>query len=1112
LTPTNQFVHTNPNHEMQRQAWIKLLGSIKSELCVSGGRSIFISYAWDDPVDLKMQRWLKHLQEDLQASGCEVFLDLSHMHDDMNVRMRQGIERSDVALIICTPRLKERASVDTNVAFELGTIFGRKQVVGESFHVLPLIYCGDFESSVPDFLKCFLVRDCTDHTRYKTQLTNLVNPLGIIPAILGVRRGGASPYEKLLSEYRVACLSNLPAPNVDFTGRVSLLEDLVEGFRHDKDTQVISHKPQAIGGLGGVGKTELALQYSHTHRASYDICRWIVSDGLQLLTSMRLFAEQAGIDVAALDDDKEVARQLYHYLSDHSWLLVFDNVEDAAAVKAFLPPAGSLNPHQHVLITSRSQAWARVLSVDAFSEAEAMTYINAHIDSQDQTSVRALVNALGGLPLALSQAIAYMRATGVTVSMYLELLRAKPMSAFSEVDEDLSRSYPHTVWSTWALSMVKIEQDPQAVRMLRACAWLAADNIPLYLFEDEALLGANQSVIYGTLKTLRAYSMVDVTKDGFIKIHRLVQVVLQDSMRGDDSSLVQVIACLSRVYPWHKRIQSDFDRTRDLLDHLEVVLVHADIRQNSASNTADWATHYLHVNEPLSEAYDSLGDAAKKKELLERALCIKEAYYGPNHIKVAGTLTNLGNAYASLGDAAKSKKLLERALCINEAHYGPDHVEVARTLNNLGNAYGSLGDAAKSKELLERAVRINEAHYGPDHVEVAGTLNSLGNAYGSLGDAAKKRELLERAVRIMEAYYGPDHVVLARVLHNLGNAYYGSFGDAAKMKELLERALRILETHYGPNHVVVAGTLSNLGTACDLLGDAGKGKELLERALRIKEAYYGPDHVEVAGTLDNLGNAYDLLGDAAKSKELLERAVRINEAHYGPDHVEVARTLNNLGSAYGSLGDAAKMQELLERALRILEAHYGPDHVVVAGTMNNLGSAYGSLGDAAKSKELLARALPILEAHYGPDNVQVAATLNSLGSAYGLLGDAAMKRELLERALRINEAYYGRDHVVVAGTLNNLGNAYDSLGDAAMKRELLERALRILEVHYGPDHVYVAETLFNLGHAWLATGGSTKEAKCLFDRAREIFEREYGEAHNHTQLAKEMRDWCANNP
>jgi hypothetical protein len=187
--------------------------------------------------------------------------------------------------------------------------------------------------------------------------------------------------------------------------------------------------------------------------------------------------------------------------------------------------------------------------------------------------------------------------------------------------------------------MEKIRQDAMAERMLRACAWMAAGDIPLYLFEDASADSA--------LKTLLAYSMVDLAEDGFIKIHRLVQAVVQDSMQGDDSSLAYVIECMRNAYPWHKLTQSDFDRTRDLSKHLDIVLGHINTHQTAqhAESTADWTKRFLQVSAQLSDALGALGDAAKQRELLERVLCIQEAHYGPDHTEVAITLTNLGNAY-----------------------------------------------------------------------------------------------------------------------------------------------------------------------------------------------------------------------------------------------------------------------------------------------------------------------------------------------------------------------------------------------------------------------------------------------------------------------------------
>ena len=201
-----------------------------------------------------------------------------------------------------------------------------------------------------------------------------------------------------------------------------------------------------------------------------------------------------------------------------------------------------------------------------------------------------------------------------------------------------------------------------------------------------------------------------------------------------------------------------------------------------------------------------LGDYAKQRDV--RALAIQEREHSRSARKwpsrdeqgngdehrtwraLAIKRGNLGNAYGDLGDHAKQRDMLERALAIEERAYGRDHPDVAITLGNLGGAYGDLGDHAKKRDMLERALAIKERAYGRDHPEVAITLGNLGNAYGDLGDQAKKRDVLERALAIKERAYGRDHAQVAITLFNLGMAY----GDKRRRSALMERVLPISTT------------------------------------------------------------------------------------------------------------------------------------------------------------------------------------------------------------------------------------------------------------------------------------------------------------------------------
>ncbi len=582
---------------------------------------------------------------------------------------------------------------------------------------------------------------------------------------------------------------------------------------------------------------------------------------------------------------------------------------------------------------------------------------------------------------------------------------------------------------------------------------------------------------------------------GVVKMHRLMWELARERLgvEQDDGSWWRVAEPLmevfARVCPDGTLKTEERKVARELMPHMTQLAMSERARRD-VEHVAN--ARLLGV---LGNVMDAFGDYRKCKELLERALVIKERAYGPDHVQVTMTLNNLGNAYGDLRDYGKKKELLERVLVIEEREYGPDHVEVAATLVNLGNAYGSLGDYGKQKELLERALVIDEREYGPDHVQVASTLVNLGNAYGDLGDYGKRKELLERALVILEREYGPDHVEVAITLDNLGDAY-GSLGDYGKQKELLEQALVIQEREYGPDNVKVAGTLSNLGNAFGDLGDYGKKKELLERALVIKEREYGPDYVQVANTLFNLGNAYGSLGDHGKCKELLERALVIEEREYGPDHVDVAITLVSLGNAYGSLGDYGKQKELLEWALVIKEREYGPNSPQVCSSLNGLGWAAWEFSDSLFGVPLLFKGIAILRSHH-PDNNSLHYSLDTHGCLLHDLGRPIEARPLFEEALKLVPSTNIDSKL---SYLTHLSHTLITLNtDLPLARAHLDEALTLSTTSQDPKASL--EPHLVLARLCLATDAK-EEAKTHLEKAQPICDKYFPNNHRfHKDMA-----------
>ncbi len=901
---------------------------------------------------------------------------------------------------------------------------------------------------------------------------------------------------------------NVPLAMPYFVGRQELSDVIVTRLEQAMQQSNINHPPIILSGMGGIGKTQLAIHCLHKLQTSSSVNRfWFEAESLDRLdaayrsfyieiikpeevlniqATVKTGDIKAGRDVIiggvviqqpnlSPDDIRSIVKR---WFADHpACILVYDNVKDYESIQKFLPTSGG-----QVMVLTRRAEWPANFTVYRLSALERVDSIKlltelGQVKGEDN-SVAELANKLEDLPLALAQAGAYIRYNKETAESYLKLYNKYRAEMLAE--GTMPAGIAHVpVMVTWEMSLKEVDQqDASGVTrtLFTLCAYGAPEGtlkILLQHYLEEKGVSKPELKLNDAIKQLKNYSLFEVSEDGNkLVVHRLIQEVSR--IHHEKERMLQKKDLIAWYLPWLAVTAMQFtllDSDKQRMDYLAQALAVIEHQERLFSEKENGRNIVLaHLKTQVGAVLFHQGLYYAAKQQFERTLKIREVYYGENHIEMARTLNDLGNAYGSLGDYVKKREYLELALKIQEPHYGKDHVNVAITLTNLGSVYGSLGDHVKERDYLERALKIMEAHYGKNHVEVARTLNNLGIAYGSFGDYVKKRDHLERALKIKRAHYGKDQAEVARTLANLGSVY-GLLGDHVKEQDYLERALKIQEVHYGKDHVDVAITLTNLGSVYGSLGDHVKEQDYLERALKIEEAHYGKEHVQLARTLNNLGNAYGSLSDHVKAQDYLERSLKIQEVHYGKDHVDVAITLANLGIAYGSLGDHVKKRDYLERALKIEEAHYGKDHVVVAKTLANLGSAYGSLGDHVKKRDYLERALEIMEAHYGKDHVEAALTLNNLGNAYGSLGHHGKRRDYLERALQIQEAYYGKDHVEVAITLNNLGSAYGALGEHKRQRDVLERALKIFmnSPHHGKNHPYAQIVIHQLSSIPLIT-------------------------------------------
>lgn len=765
--------------------------------------------------------------------------------------------------------------------------------------------------------------------------------------------------------------SNIPFNrNPYFTGREHFLEELHQQLISGGSVAIT----QAIVGLGGIGKTQLAVEYVYRYQDSYHTIFWISADTAE--TIIHAFVEAARhlwLPERNDNDEQRILVAVKRWLSSHTrWLLIFDNLEDLGLVKQFVSPAAQ----GAMLITTRrhvTEPMAQALPLTPLSEEEGAFFLLKRckknsvqgdpVFSAAYHQAITIAHMLGGLPLALDQAGAYILETGSSLTDYLSLYEYEQAFLLTQRGS-VPTEHPESVTTTFALAFARIRLlNPMALEVLTVCAFLAADDIPEELFMlGAAQLGptfermaVNPYLFHAALKDLLAYSLIQRnTVKKTLSMHRLVQVVLRETLSEDEQkvSIEKIALALYEIYPTMHQDKLDiimWQQCERYLSHLVACLpfykkLH--YRSYKLATLLTKAANYLYQRSRYSEAV----------LFYQNALQMQEHLCGSEHPTIATTLNNLANVYRILGKFEEASNLLQRALQMQERLLGPEHLDIAITLNNMANLYNTQGKHGGTEGLYTRALHIREKALGTDHSAIAITLNSLATLYKVLGRLEEAEPLFQRALRIGETALGAEHPSLAKIMSNLANVYMeqGRYQDA---EILNRRALSIRETALDPEHFDLAPSWYNLAEACFFQERYEESEQYYRRALQIWEGALGSEHPDTAYPLYGLARIYLRQQHYEEAEHLLQKALQIRRIALGTEHPDVAFTLQSLAELYREQAKLEQAEALYIQALHTLEAALGFEHPSVVAILGALGSVYLAQQKPSEAEACYQRAL-----------------------------------------------------------------------------------------------------------------------------------------------------------
>ena len=744
---------------------------------------------------------------------------------------------------------------------------------------------------------------------------------------------------------------------------------------------------RALGGLGGTGKTQLAVAIAHElwDQRAVDLLVWVSATGRD--TVITSFA-QALADMGAPDPGAGPERAAAHmlaWLADTSrpWLVILDDLTDPAALDGLWPWGAS----GRVLVTTNRPDTAlaahspRVVEVGAFSRREALTYLSTklHADPDQWVGALELATELGFLPIALGQAGALMAETGIDCRDYRSQIAGRP----PRQQATPAGTYYSTVVAAGELALERADRLPPAGLARPAAALIALldpNGVPGAVLTSQAacafltrLRGASiadeiqaRTAVHNLARV--GLATVDTTSPArTVRMHALAQATARHTLSAAEYAQAGRAAADALLQAWPRHpVSLAFEQAlRDCTARLREqtgallwspethpVLLRAgrslDITGLVGPAMTYWQLmsdlsrpvlgaehpHAIFIRDRLAAASEAAGHLDEAIALYERILAEREQGLGAGHPDTLGTESNLAHAYRAAGRSGDAIQLAEHALAESERANGPLHPDSLAARADLGDAYLSTGLTSEAITVFEQTLAGREQALGPGHPDTLAARGNLAQAYRAAGQFRQAIPLYQHTLADRERLQGPDHPDTMTARGNLAAAYRA----AGRLKDAIpvyRRTLADRERVQGPDH---PDTMTARGNLADTYHSARKLKDavpLYQRTLADRERVQGPDHPDTITARGNLASAYHSSRKLVSALPLYERTLADCERVLGPDHPDTLASRGNLAHAYHTAGRQAESLAMFERTLSDCERVLGPDHPLTQAAREN---------------------------------------------------------------------------------------------------------------------------------------------------------------------------------
>jgi len=852
--------------------------------------------------------------------------------------------------------------------------------------------------------------------------------------------------------------------NPYFTGR----EELLATIRHKiQDSQLKGYKHRiALYGLGGVGKTQMTLEYCFRYKRDYDYIFWMsAADETRLLSSFAQVATLTEcVQSTSEQNPQEIARIVLRWLHSRTkWLMVFDNLDDISVINGYLPPVDGSG---HVLITTRNKHCdgipAEGIEVIPLNSTESVSFLLMRSGLQDdprqqvKEEATKIVHELGHLPLAVEQAAAYIR-TSQNIFEYLPTYHQSRKDLLSEKPRT-NHPYTESIGTTWTMSLHRLS--PNAIKLIQILAFLNPDEILIEflkagktgLLPEFQHLFNTDFVLRQSLRDLEGCSLLRVWDEGQkITIHRLVQYVIRDDLEPEAESRMTLQIIQMGIYAFPSRPVENLNTCRRYQSQVTAIIASSQTLPNLTEGPTPDALAWLDLASRLALYLRVDGYYLHSLKSFEECLEVTRKLLGEEHPQTLWNLECVALSYQRLGKFNHALKLFQECYERRGRVLGPEHPDTLHSMNGVGEAYTNLGRFTEGLKMHEECFEAGKRVMGLEHLDTLGSMHNVAAAYFALG---KFNQALHFEVEVFEGrkrVLGPEHPETLRCMDGMA-ATYTRLGRLHEGLKLCDECLEIRKVVLGSEHPETLRSMENLAATYTHLGRFNEALEFFEECFETRKRVLGVEHPDTLWSMNGVAVTYSHMGRSDEAANVCEKCFEMRERVLGGEHPDTLTSMNMLGAEYLHLGRFTESMEILENCLEIRKRILGPTHPDTLWSMSNLSLTYARLGRLDEAVKMQENCLELRRKVLGEDHPETLDSMADLGWEYANQKRFTEAAEIHENCLESRKRILGLEHPGTLWSMDNLAMTYADLGrlDEAIKMQ--GKCLELRRKVLGEEH------------------------------------------------------------